>query len=273
MKNNKPAPKKGPPYKLHPSEAKEWTDKYGEGNDKVRAILFVNSAIQSHLIDAEDEFAAYLLYNSMESRINSCKYGQGVYGGVHCGWDNVIVACTDIITKKPDFWKDYCELTNVYIEKDHQLAFRPTVDRIKDDPKIGYRLSNIAVLSHGNNAKKALAKAHYVFNLNLEDPLNLQMNQTFKKYESKKEAVESLGLKFNGDSGKVYEIDGKTYLIQSEDLTLGYKELEYDESNDTELMSAWIPVGVVRNDKGEQAIIRQEITFPAMAIKLKGEAQ
>lgn len=147
-------PKKGPPYKLHPSEAKEWTDKYGEGNDKVRAILFVNSAIQSHLIDAEDEFAAYLLYGSIESRINSCKYGQGVYDGVHCDWDNVIVACTEIITRKPDFWNAYCEMTKEYIKHDHKLAFRPTVDRIKDDPSIGYRLDNIAVLSHGDNAKR-----------------------------------------------------------------------------------------------------------------------
>lgn len=261
--------KLGRPFSLPPTELQKWINKYGVQNCKPRSILFVLSAIESELIKEEDEFAAQLLYNSMESRINSCKYGQGVYVGVYCDWDNTIAACTDIITKKQKFWEDYCEMAKNFLRHDQKQAYRPTIDRINEDPAVGYRLNNIAVLSHGDNARKALSKPHYVFELSLDDPFNLQKTRPFKKYSSKQEAIESLGLKFKGDTGRVYEVNGIMYLIQSEGITLGQKELDVDLNEDTELMKAWIPIGVLRNEHGEEFVLRQEIAFPTMKVILK----
>lgn len=248
---------------------KKWTEKYGESNDKVRAILFCHSAIESNMIEEEQEFAAYLLYCSVESRINSCHYGQGVYEGVHCDWDNAIVGCTDIITKKPDFWAEYVEMSKIFLENDQRLSYRPTIDRINEDPEIGYRLDNIAVLSHGDNARKALAKPHYVFEVDLlNDPFNLQANKSFRKYISKKEAVESLGLKFKTDTGRLFEANGKLYLIQSEAITLGQQEIEDYELEDENLYKVNIPIPVV-DANGNRGIANIVATFPYMVIKLK----
>lgn len=264
--------KRGRPFKLHPDELKHWTDKYSDNYNKVRTILFVNSVAESGLIGEEDEFAAYLLYDSVESRINSCKYGQGVYAGVHNDWDNVIVGCTDIISQKPDFWRDYCKMTKEFVKHDHRLAYRPTIDRINEDPEIGYRLSNITVLSHGDNAKKALSKPRFLFEIDLTDPFNVITAKGFRKYNSKQEAVEALRLKFTKDTGRLYVSNGKHYLIQSEALTYGDDELNEKYFDQEEEYKAQLPVAVLKDDNGNEHVLNAWFTFPVMTIKLKKQA-
>ncbi|WP_339820703.1 hypothetical protein MKZ15_06240 [Paenibacillus sp. FSL R7-0216] len=263
-------PKLGRPFALPPTELQKWLAKYGEQNDKPRSILFVLNAIESGLIKEEDEFAAQLLYNSMESRINSCKYGQGVYDGVYCDWSNVIDACSEVIMKRPDIWLQWCEMSKVYLRDEQKLSSRPTIDRINEDPTIGYRLFNIQVLSHGDNAKKALSKPHYVFEVDLTDSFNLRTDKKYKKYSSKKEAVESLGLSFSSDKGRLYRSNGKTYLVQSEQVTLGLKEIEeYDDANEEKWYRASIPIGTLTDQNGVEYYVGLPFIFPQMKILLK----
>lgn len=160
-------------------------------------------------------------------------------------------------------------MTKEFVKHDHRQAYRPTIDRINEDPKIGYRLSNITVLSHGDNAKKALSKPHFVFEVDLRDPFNVKTNKTFRKYNSKKEAVESLGLRFNGDTGRLYETNGKYYLIQSEALTYGDEELDESHYEQEEEYRAQIPVALLRDENGNKHVLYAWFTFPAMAIKIK----
>lgn len=144
--------KRGRPYKVHPSEINSWIEKYGDNTYLPRGILCTQTLIENEIIDEEHEFACYLLFKSIESRIHSCRYEQGVYKGVYCAWSDPISGVMEIIKYKSDMWLQWIEQTKIFLEKDQQQSYRPTVDRTETNPDVGYRLSNIAMLPFGKNS-------------------------------------------------------------------------------------------------------------------------
>ncbi|WP_440112181.1 hypothetical protein [Paenibacillus sp. QZ-Y1] len=211
--------KKGRPRIIPPSEIKEWTRKYGGDNTYLaRGILCVQSLIENEIIEEEHEYAAYLLFKSFESRIHSCRYSQGIYEGVFCEWDVPLNGVMDIIRHKPDMWLQWIEQTNIFLENDQQQSYRPTIDRIKTDPHVGYRLDNIQLLSFRENTQRAVNKPVYAFEIG-----NNQSNAlgTFRRYDSITDAKKEMGLpKLDNDTGVFTNTpDGRTVLLQSSDST------------------------------------------------------
>lgn len=172
--------KKGRPYKVHPSEINNWIEKYGDNTYLPRAILSTQTLIENEIIKEEHEFAAYLLFKSVESRIHNCRYSVGIYEGVFCEWDVPLNGVMDIIRHKPDMWQGWIEQTKIFLENDQQQSCRPTIDRLDTDPNIGYRLDNIQLLSFRENTQRAVNKPVYAFEIG-----NNQSNTlaTFKRYE------------------------------------------------------------------------------------------
>ncbi|OAB45970.1 hypothetical protein [Paenibacillus glacialis] len=257
--------KKGRPYELQPSELEKFTSKYGDKNNKVRAWVFVKNSIKSGLIKEETEFAAYLLYGSCEARINAIRYkAQKPYIDVYIDWSDSNSMCRDIINHKPEFWKEWVVMTGKFIESKQKLSARPTVDRLSEDRSVGYRLENIAPLTHSANSSKALSKSCYVFQINFD----LSGQKKFKRFQHKKEALKFIGINNKVDTGKIFEVDGKHYLIQSEAVTLGLEPMEEYNYEDDEEYTAWIPIGTIEDSNGETRIIKQEIRFPYMSVIL-----
>ncbi|QLG38725.1 hypothetical protein HW560_11810 [Paenibacillus sp. E222] len=215
--------------------------------------------------------AAYLLFKSVESRIHSCRYSQGIYKGIYCDWSEPISGVSEIIKLKPDMWKEWIAQTKCFLENDQFQSYRPTIDRINTDPSIGYRLSNIAMLPFGQNSYKAQAKPVYAFEMG-----NNQSNviPTFRRYDSITDAKKDLGLpKLENDTGVFTNTqDGKTFILQSSATTVGEQSVELD-SNESEqkVYTGYIPIGQVEID-GQLYTINQPFTFEQMQIKLKNQA-
>ncbi|PQP82798.1 hypothetical protein C0Q44_15545 [Paenibacillus sp. PCH8] len=251
-----------------PSEINNWNEKYGENTYLPRAILCTQTLIENEIIDEEHEFACYLLFKSIESRIHSCRYEQGVYKGVHCAWSDPISGVMDVIKYKSEMWQGWIEQTKIFLDNDQQQSYRPTVDRRDTDPKIGYRLSNIAMLPFGQNSYKAQAKPVYAFEMG-----NNQTNviPTFRRYDSITDAKRDMGLpKLDNDTGVFTNTqDGKMVLIQSEQSTTGQKNIEVDSNeNEQKVYTGYIPIGQIEID-GQLYTINQPFTFEQMQIKLR----
>lgn len=260
----------GRPYKLHPSEIKKWVEKYGENTYLPRGILCVQSLIEDEVIEEEYSMAAYLLFKSVESRIHSCRYSQGIYRGVHCDWSDPISGVSEIINLKPEMWKEWITQTKRFLENDQNQSYRPTIDRINTDPNIGYRLSNVTILPFGENSYKAQAKPVYAFEMG-----NKQTNviPIFRRYDSITDAKKDLGLpKLENDTGVFTNTqDGKIVLIQSEQSTTGQKSIEVDSNeNEQKVYKGYIPIGQIEID-GQIYNVHQPFTFEQMQIKLKDQ--
>ncbi|WP_339236223.1 hypothetical protein MKX40_22195 [Paenibacillus sp. FSL R5-0517] len=261
--------KKGRPHIVHPSEINNWNEKYGENTYLPRAILCAQTLIENEFIDEEHEFACYLLFKSIESRIHSCRYEQGIYKGVHCAWSDPISGLMDIIKYKSDMWSQWVEQTKIFLEKDQQQSCRPTVDRIETNPDVGYRLSNIAMLPFGKNSYKAQVKPVYAFEMSNNQSVGLP---TFRKFDSITEAKQELGLqKLDKDSGMFTNTqDGRQFLIQSESATSGLESVQTENtaSKKKKEYVGYIPIGQVEID-GQLYTVNQPFTFEQMQITLK----
>lgn len=264
--------KMGRPYMLHPSEITKWTEKYGDNTYLPRGILCVQSLIEDGVIEEKHEYAAYLLFKSVESRIHSCRYEQGIYKGVYCDWSDPVSGVSDIIKSKPEMWKEWIAQTKCFLENDQSQSYRPTIDRIDTDPEIGYRLSNITMLSFTENSFKAQAKPVYAFEMSNSQSVGLP---TFRKFDSVTEAKKELGLqKITKDSGMFIDTqEGRTFLIQSESATNGQESVETvsNESKQKKEYIGYIPIGHVEID-GQLYTINQPFTFEQMQITLKDQA-
>lgn len=259
----------GRPYKLHPSEIAKWIEKYGENTYLPRAILCVESLIEEGIIEEEHSMAGYLLFKSIESRIHSCRYEQGIYKGVHCAWSDPISGVMDIIKYKTDMWLLWIEQTKIFLDKDQQQSYRPTVDRTDTNPDVGYRLSNITMLPFGKNSYKAQVKPVYAFEMSNNQSVGLP---TFRKFDSITEAKQELGLqKLDKDSGMFTNTqDGKQFLIQSESVTSGQESVEtvITESKQKKEYVGYIPIGQVEIG-GQRYTVNQQFTFEQLQVTLK----
>ncbi|MBD8839935.1 hypothetical protein IFU39_19150 [Paenibacillus sp. CFBP 13594] len=263
--------KKGRPRIIPPSEIEEWIEKYGDNTYLPRGILCTQTLIENEIIEEEHEFACYLLFKSIESRIHSCRYSQGIYEGVFCEWDVPLNGVMDIIRHKPEMWQGWIEQTRIFLENDQQQKYRPTIDRIETDPNIGYRLDNIQLLSFRENTQRAVNKPVYAFEMGKNQS---NVIPTFRRYDSITDAKKDLGLpKLENDTGVFTNTqDGKTFILQSSATTVGDQSVELD-SNESEqkVYTGYIPIGQIEID-GQLYTINQPFTFEQMQIKLKNEA-
>jgi len=263
--------KMGRPYKLDPSVIERWKQEYGDNTYLVRGILCTQGLIENGIIMEEHELAAYLLYKSVESRIHSCRYEQGIYKGVHCEWSDPISGVNSIIKMKPEMWNQWIAQTKCFLDNDQCQSYRPTIDRRDTNPEIGYRLSNITMLPFGQNSYKAQAKPVYAFEMG-----NKQSNVlgTFKRYDTITDAKKDMGLpKLENDTGVFTSTpDGRTIILQSSDATVGQKSVE-SVSNETEqkLYTGYIPIGQIEID-GQVYNVHQPFTFEQMQIKLNDQS-
>jgi len=257
---------RGRPRLIEKSELEEWKQQHGEKFDDPKAIRFIQSLLQQGIIKNNEVIAAHLLHISATSRINSCKYKQGIYKAIECGWDDPQKMTLDIITRKSEMWKLW-NIQTAYFEQSKEQSDRPSIDRINE--KLGYSLDNIQMLSLEQNISKARRKSHFVFDVS--DVLTKQgAIPSFRKFDTKQAAVESLGIKFSGDTGRFYMVDGKTYLVQSADVTEGKKEIEeYEGEDESNWYTGWIPISIYTDEIGNKYTLRQQITYPQMKILIK----
>lgn len=262
--------KMGRPYKLHPSEIEKWIEKYGENTYLPRGILCVQSLIEEGVIEEEHSMAAYLLFKSVESRIHSCRYEQGIYKGVQCAWSDPVSGVSEIIKLKPEMWKEWVAQTKCFLENGQNQSYRPTIDRSDTDPDIGYRISNITMLPFGENSYKAQAKPVYAFEMGSNQSGALPI---FRKYDSITQAKKDMDLpKLDKDSGVFTNTpDGRTFLIQSESTTTGQVSVETVSNEDShKAYIGYIPIAQIEID-GELYNVNQQFTFEQMQIHLKNQ--
>lgn len=247
----------------------DWIDTYGDHNYvdyKRRAIAFVERYYKKDSSSAEERFAAYLLHGSIYCRIVNCRHNAGIYKYIECEWEHEDKAFLELVEHKKQFWLDWKEATVKYIENDYKHSFRPTIDRISE--QLNYNFQNIQVLTNAENVSKATRKPHYVFKV--LDSVNPDKSQSFCRYETKKEALKSIGLPQSySDTGRFYQVEGSLYLIQSEDVTWGRRKLEDYETTEDLNYSGWLPVRKTPVANGKVETVYQQFTFEQMAIILK----
>ncbi|WP_076305732.1 hypothetical protein [Paenibacillus odorifer] len=258
---------RGRPRLLPLKEIEEWKNTHGEKYNDPKAIKFVQSLLQRELIKSSEVVAAYLLYESAVSRINACKYNLGIYAKISCDWDDAEVMVLDIIFHKKEMWVEWIK-QSIYYEETNKQCFRASIDRI--DAQKNYTLSNIQMLSVKDNVIKATARPHYLFNVTGIINPNSDSIQSYRRFESKQEALDSLGIKFKGDTGRLYNVKDQTYLVQSEDVTFGRKEIEeYENDDESTWYSGSMSIGVITDDLGNTYNLNLPITYPQISIRLK----
>ncbi|WP_120980061.1 hypothetical protein [Cohnella endophytica] len=121
-------------------------------NDRRINRIVEERLLASEIIQQDEIQFANLLYRSCERAIKSRKYSKN-YVNVTCDWTDVVAMMTDLICEKEQFWNEWSKQSTTYLGSDKQLSTRPTLDRI--DERGHYTLSNIQMLSYGENSKKA----------------------------------------------------------------------------------------------------------------------
>ncbi|MFD2118147.1 hypothetical protein ACFSTH_11805 [Paenibacillus yanchengensis] len=268
VNNNKKNGRVGRPRLVSEDEILDWKNEHGERFDDPRAIKFVQNLLQKNIINNHEIVAAHLLYDSSVSRINACKYKKGVYADVRCDWDNPELMTLDIITKKTDMWANWITQT-FYYERTDEYGDRPSVDRVGENT--GYTLENLQMLSISENVFKAMAKPHYIFNVtNYVMQIPSQTPSMVIRFETKQEAVESIGLKFKGDTGRFYLNGDQAYLIQSEAVTKGEIELEeYEDEDEATWYKGSFLAESVTDQHGKRYSVTRSFIFPQVVIVLK----
>ncbi|WP_043890876.1 hypothetical protein [Paenibacillus sp. Aloe-11] len=263
---------RGRPRILSEKEIKRWQDTYGEDiqivDYKKRAIKYSLIARERGLISEDEEFAYFLLYGSVNSRINNTKHGDEYYRRVPCEWTIPEETVEQIIKCKSEMWLEWKRLTDIYLEKGKPRGLRPSIDRINEAE--GYSFSNIAAMSQHDNTKRATAQPHFL--IKMYDSRNPESSRTFRKYDTKREALEAIGLsQTESDSGKYYEVDGCVYLLQSSALTHGEKELIQKEDNDDKEKTyrGSILIATIELGDGRTATISKEFTYTQSAVIIK----
>ncbi|MCP3747546.1 hypothetical protein [Paenibacillus sp. A3M_27_13] len=263
---------RGRPRILSEKEIKRWQDTYGEDiqivDYKKRAIKYSLIARECGLISKDEEFAYFLLYGSVNSRINNTKHGDEYYRRVPCEWTIPEETVEQIIKCKPEMWLEWKRLTAIYLEEGRPRGLRPSIDRTNEAE--GYSFSNIAAMSQHDNTKRATAQPQFL--IKMYDSRNPESSRTFRKYDTKREALEAIGLsQTESDSGKYYEADGCVYLLQSSALTNGEKELIQKEDNDDKEKTyrGSILIATIEFDDGRTATISKEFTYTQSAVIIK----
>ncbi|TKH44217.1 hypothetical protein C1I60_12870 [Paenibacillus terrae] len=265
--------KLGRPFKVKPEVIDKWIQKYGDHNYvdyKIRAINFTEKLISKKVVKYEHEYAAYLLHCSLYCRIVNCRHGAGIYKGVHCDWKSADEAFLQVLEQRKDFWEDWVRVTTDFVKNGQHRSDRPTVDRILEDGGIGYTITNIQVLTSGENSSKAKRIPHYL--IKVYDSHNPKESKTFKKYASKSEALAAIGLtQTESDCGNYFEIEGCAYLLQSEALTHGEKELIQKEEDDDKEKTyrGSILIATIELGDGRTATISKEFTYTQSAVIFK----
>lgn len=262
---------RGRPRILSEKEFERWHNSYDEDiqiiDYKKRGIKYSLIAQERSLISEEEECAYFLLYGSVNSRINNTKHGDEYYRSIPCEWANPEETVEQIIKCKPEMWLEWKPLTSIYLEKRKPRGLRPSIDRTNE--KEGYSFSNIAAMSQHNNTKRATTQPQFL--IKMYDPRNPESSRTFRKYDTKREALEAIGLsQTESDSGKYYEADGCVYLLQSSALTHGEKELIQKEEDDKEkTYRGSILIAIIELGDGRTATINKEFTYTQSAVIFK----
>ncbi|WP_308638991.1 hypothetical protein [Paenibacillus silvisoli] len=257
---------RGRPRLIPQTELKKWQQEHGERFDDPKSIKYVQDLLQQGTIKNSEVVAGHLLYDSVLSRINACKYGIGIYKDIECEWVSPEVTMLDIIHFKNDMWREWI-IQTLYFEQTNDKGNRPSIDRI--DPEKGYSLDNIQMLSVANNAKKATAKPHYLFEVDISNLTGGSIAYySCIKFNTRREALQHIGIDFISDTGRFYSVNGNVYLIQSDDVTEGKKEIEEYELDQKDWYSTYVPVAKIELNDGRVATLNQKIIFPQMTIKL-----
>jgi hypothetical protein len=209
--------------------------------------------IELKVIKRNETIPARLLLRSAQFRIQSVKDKSKLdHFGVYCEWNSDFNFAVDVIRYKKDMWEDWKEQTNVWLTlmnkkratPTERRNARPTIDRIKSDKEIGYRLENIQCLSKFDNDRKASST-----------PCNVLIIKDIKiqgilEFNSKKEMCKKLieagvpinvsNIKF--DTGIIQEVgNGYSLLLQSKrgevpptdeplyELVINHRREKYDE--------------------------------------------
>ncbi|AUO05282.1 hypothetical protein C0638_01195 [Paenibacillus sp. lzh-N1] len=272
MNESKQDKGRGRPRILSEKQIERWISKYGEDiqivDYKKRGIKYSLIARESGLISEDEEFAYFLLYGSVNSRINNTKHGDEYYRRIPCEWTIPEETVEQIIKCKPEMWLEWKRLTDIYLEKGKPRGLRPSIDRT--DETEGYTFSNIAAMSQHDNTQRATAQPHFL--IKMYDSKNPESSRTFRKYDTKREALKAIGLsQTESDSGKYYEADGCVYLLQSSALTHGEKELIQKEEDDNKEKTyrGSILIATIELGDGRTATISKEFTYTQSAVIIK----
>lgn len=170
-------------------------------------ILIAEGTIQNTRIE---RIGASLLLRSADTRIND---------EFPCQWNNRLDFARDCILKVENFWMKWLRLTEIYDKETDETEkhnLRASIDRIIENPSVGYRLENVQPLSNLDNTLKTARQSYDV--INMTDSTTL----TDKK---KNEIIEAFSLSAeylkNIIDGGLVEYEGKLYLFQSKNRTKG----------------------------------------------------
>lgn len=98
-----------------------------------------------------------LLMTSCRKAIERSQKVEGTYKDVKCSFSSAKKFSSSIKKNHTKLYEKWLEQTIVYVENGESLSSRPTIDRIKNDGH--YFITNIQVLSFGDNVSKAHKKA------------------------------------------------------------------------------------------------------------------
>jgi hypothetical protein len=121
---------------------------------------FAQNLIDNGEIQETDIFGAYLFFRSCKRRYQDCQ-SKNRYIGVSCPYSGYRSMAMEIISKKRELFEEFLRLTPAFIESGYNNSLRASIDRILEDPKIGYQLDNIQIITHRENTQRAVSKIIY----------------------------------------------------------------------------------------------------------------
>lgn len=140
---------------------KECNGKYVKASNEKKELEVLNILVVKGLFSIAyvQKYSEHILslYRSCKSRIRSCNAKEGYYTDVANHWaklgqtDGSLSMVIDIIENKREMFEVWRILYQNYIRSDYNKELKPEVDRILNDKKIGYTLSNIRASTHKNN--------------------------------------------------------------------------------------------------------------------------
>lgn len=185
---------------------------YKKGITRDVSLLIASGIIQNTRIN---RIAASLLLRSADTRIAD---------EFPCQWDNRLDFAKDLILNVKDFWSRWLGITKIYdkeTDETEKYNLRPTIDRIIENPSVGYRLENVQPLSFLDNTLKTVKQSYDV--INMSDNTTLTDKKKIEIIDAFSSSAEYLK---NVIDGGLVDYNGKLYLFQSKDRTEGkHKEI------------------------------------------------
>ena len=140
---------------------KECNGKYVKASTEKKELEVLNILVVKGLFSKAyvQKYSEHILslYRSCKSRIRCCNAKQGYYTDVANQWaklgqtEGSLCMLIDILENKREMFEVWRVLYRNYISSDYNKDLKPEVDRILNDKKIGYVLSNIRASTHKNN--------------------------------------------------------------------------------------------------------------------------